>query len=383
MPFAKDQRLRRTRGYWNRALLIGPLLYAIPLLFGPGAATRSLQNLLDTADAVVLAEISRASATPQLLTLDLAIAKSYKGGLNTGSVISAEWTVPPGMWPTGSGLSSLTMTGSGIFFLARKGQQWTLIPPVSGFINPFSTYLPFTRPPATHSSPALAAFSIHDQLLDLIIDATEQGLRKPGGPPVSLDWELRSSPEPAFTHLVRKLASSTNPRWRAIANAARIERGDPELLATMDREQANLPPELKTPDAFEALRHRLDSRSDPVVATLGRIATAPTAERELRIACAYALARSGNLRALPLLAQLLDSPDLGIRAAALSGFSAIVNDIDPATHHPRNRPSAFRTEETMTHTGFGEPAIAPRETSLLGFWKSWWAANRSRLPAGP
>jgi len=118
------------------------------------------------------------------------------------------------------------------------------------------------------------------------------------------------------------------------------------------------------------------------VAMLGKLADDPSNTPELRTASASALAWIHTGQALPYLAPLLDDANPDVRGAAVGGLAMFANNVISGEGSPSAVAWKYRTEETIAHSCMGPTCMKQNEGYYIGFWKTWWTANRNSIEAG-
>lgn len=121
------------------------------------------------------------------------------------------------------------------------------------------------------------------------------------------------------------------------------------------------------------------ANSDPAVIDVLGAALQQAKHRELRIACAAALARVHSKATLPYLASLLDNVDPGLIAYGVDGLAAFANNLAIGGHSPQAGQWPYRSKETIAHSGMSERLIVENGNYYVSFWRDWWSRNRSRL----
>ncbi len=68
-----------------------------------------------------------------------------------------------------------------------------------------------------------------------------------------------------------------------------------------------------------------------------------------------------------------------MRALGVGGLAMFANNVPIGSHHPSAGDWKYRTPETMANSVMSADVIARDQTRYVGFWKTWWLANRTEL----
>lgn len=328
-------------GIYQRIALIALILALTrSTAFCPGSAPVPLSTLTEKADAIVVAQVVDGLVSTDRFAVKLDVIRVLKGTIQPRTVVRID-TLAASVGPQRTGPVEKDI---GMFFLrASAGGAWTLLPPISGYLQEFrSTFILLPR----NITPVNLPPGVSASALDKVIaeaTAAVQGPFTTTSAPIDLAAEYRRNPSPAMKALFAQLRSHPNARLRVAGLQAGLADGH--------------------------------ERS---VAQLGQLTINPATPRRLRVASAVALARVHTHDTLPYLASLLNDPDPELRAMAVGGLAKFANNVAIGGHHPQPGEWKYRTDETMRNSAMDERLI--RENSaLVSFWSAWWAQHRAEL----
>jgi len=147
---------------------------------------------------------------------------------------------------------------------------------------------------------------------------------------------------------------------------------------------------LRPPVFSSAVAEYLNTDRSGVLA-LGRLVLDPDTPDYLKVSAAQALRNIHTPDAVRFLGQMVDSPDVEIRNAAVSGLVQYVAGVRPAADGPDRREAldeAFNPGRRKTPFSvpreflrLGPFPDAGEEERLLSYWRGWWGTHRHEFPA--
>jgi hypothetical protein len=193
--------------------------------------------------------------------------------------------------------------------------------------------------------------------------------------------ELNSSVPQLF---YQRLASSASTEQQVFGLSGRIRSGDTSALTAAAQIASAVTGGQAQGVLLLSVREYLRPTDPTSVNAVGQVATDFALPATLREAAAHVLAAVHTAAALPLLATLLDDPDLNVQVEAVGGMGSFANGLPVRTRQsavtlaylqlPANAP--YKTQDTVANFALGQAA---NETSYISFWKNWWSANRVGL----
>ncbi|MBC7924809.1 MAG: HEAT repeat domain-containing protein [Bryobacteraceae bacterium] len=361
-------------------LTIVLLWIATSVAIASGSAPVPFNILVANADAIVVAEVLRASIAPSHVSADLNVVRVLKGTMRPGALITIDTLI------AARGPENLHTTGKhfGMFFLRLINGQWALVPPISGFLLEFrSTFVTLPRDVASAVTPPPGVRLSELDKVIIELTAVVQSAPIPTRTPIDLADEYRRNPSPAMRAMFTQLRGHQNTPLRVVGLRAAIGDGEDTALSDAVLEISKLSQGFSAAIVEEIQNHFTNAKPH-VVSQLGQLSTTKATTRPMRLAATVALARIHTSHSLPYLARLLDDPDQGLRAVAVGGLAKFANNIAAEGHHPKAGDWKYRTEETMRNSAMDARVIRENPTLVL-FWKTWWEQNRVELlhPAQP
>jgi hypothetical protein len=341
------------------------------LVAGPsptsGGAPKSLGGLVAASDGIVVGTIAQGTATGTSIALSIQVERAIKGKWATGAVIAAAGTISEPS-PT----RAITEQ-RGIFFLANAGTgPMRLVPAMSGhLLDEMFVFLPLPDASVPAAQPG-ANSTTRERLLLEILGAMEAGPTKRFGGFVDVLGEYHAAPTPAIQMVFQQWLASGPPGLAAIALQGLLGEGDVNALSRVVTDPV-LRASATQAHAFNGLKWYFNNTDPAAVSSLGKLASDNSNGEDLRVAAASALARIHIKQALPILAQLLGSPDPSLRACAVGGLSMFANNVPIGSHEPAVGDWRWRTDETIAHS-----AMVGSDAQVQ-FWKNWWITNRAAL----
>lgn len=341
--------------------------------------------LADQSDAIVVARVQSGQQTGPAASMVLSISRLVKGDLSPGAVISVSATVA-------SARTSATRTLTqmyGLWFLTRRNGQWISLPVIQGGASlETAGYIPLL---ATTSPAAVSSLSPPVSSYDQIALELAAALQAYTDPSQIYPLALHLSGISASTtlpSLYSALRLSPDPETKFVGLAGLLGTGDQVSALAEIAANVDAAPRLHTRSLI-AIQISGTRNPDPsVIQSLNKIAS--STDPSMQRAAAMGLENIHSQAALPSLAQLLDSNDPVAREAAMSGLSRFVDSLPiQTTQNTLNGrgllaqgPTPYRTPETDKYSLSRRPLSSANEAEYLQFWKSWWAAVKSKLAPG-
>lgn len=359
------------------------LLAATNLLQGGLVAPQSVVALENAAGLIVNGTATGFVQNGAGVDFSLQVNRVIKGDATlAGSSISVTW--PSGNQATAASVGSKNVGGTGIWFLQRSSGPWQVVPVVQGTMQLSNIYISAQLGPIVSAYAYSATASVDDKLASEICSALEgvSGVSLPmyallsGG----ID-ELNSSVPQLF---YQRLASSASTEQQVFGLSGRIRSGDTAALTAAAQIASAVTGGQAQGVLLLSVREYLRPTDPTSVKAVGQVATDSALPTALREAAAHVLAAVHTAAALPLLATLLDDPDLNLQVEAVGGMGSFANGLPVRTRQsavtlaylqlPANAP--YKTQDTVANFALGQAA---NETSYIYFWKNWWSANRASL----
>jgi hypothetical protein len=359
------------------------LLAAANLLQGGLVAPQSVVALENAAGLVVNGTATGFVQNATGFDFSLQVNRVIKGDATlAGSSISATW--PTGNQAAAASVGSKNVGATGIWFLQRSSGPWQVVPVLQGTMRLSNIYIPAQLGPIVSAYAYSATASVNDKLASEICSALEgvTGVSLPmyallsGG----ID-ELNSSVPQLF---YQRLASSGSTEQQVFGLSGLIRSGDTSALTAAAQIASAVTGSQAQGVLLFSVREYLRPTDPTSVNAVGQVATDSALPTALREAAAHVLAAVHTAAALPLLATLLDDPDLNVEVEAVGGMGSFANGLPVRTRQsavtlaylqlPANAP--YKTQDTVANFALGQAA---NETSYISFWKNWWSANRAGL----
>jgi hypothetical protein len=359
------------------------LLAATNLLQGGLVAPQSVVALENAAGLVVNGTATGFVQNATGFDFSLQVNRVTKGDATlAGSSISATW--PSGNQATAASVGSKNAGGTGIWFLQRSSGPWQVVPVLQGTMQLSNIYISAQLGPIVSAYAYSATASVDDKLASEICSALEgvSGVSLPTYALLSggID-ELNSSVPQLF---YQRLASSASTEQQVFGLSGRIRSGDTSALTAAAQIASAVTGGQAQGVLLLSVREYLRPTDPTSVNAVGQVATDFALPATLREAAAHVLAAVHTAAALPLLATLLDDPDLNVQVEAVGGMGSFANGLPVRTRQsavtlaylqlPANAP--YKTQDTVANFALGQAA---NETSYISFWKNWWSANRVGL----
>lgn len=327
----------------------------------------SVGDLVTNAQAVVVGNIVSGMVTDGLASFTIDVERSLKGSIAPRTLVEVRFS-------TGTRSTSAMRSERGLFFL-RQENGWVMIPTSTGQMTPVE-FVFFSLPPT--SAPTVAGVSIIENVLLELAAALQAGGGRPSAGVFDLAREYRRAPSPALKNALQQFALSSSPQLKRIGFQALLSTGDVATLALFEREHTSMSEAMQAA-SVEGLKFYFTNPAPEAVALLGRLVSNDRLNISVRQAAGNALARVHTRQALLFLAPLLDSPDVWLRAIAISGLSRFANNVPIGDSTPAAGEWKYRTDETIAYSG--ADARVAQDPIFVNFWKSWWERHRSELTA--
>jgi hypothetical protein len=371
--------------------LIG-ILAAAGTIHAGISAHRSIQDLAQTADVIVLGSASGTLVWGSGADFSLTVARVVKGpSAIAGTPITVRWDMGPNGLLVQPGTAA-PVAGNGIWFLRNNGGSWSLLPVEQGSITFKETYYPAPLSPL----PAVYAYASTAPVPDKVaseVGAAIEALSGNFSEPLygllrgRLLDQLNS---PVTGVLYRRLANSASVPQQILGLAGLIRIGAFSGIASAASFSAGSfsSHALEYGILLSAIRDEARPTDAPSIALLGKAATDQNnPNTALREAAAHALASVHSATTLPYLAALLQDSNTALRVEGVRGMAAFANGLPVQTSAqvaslsylqlPASAP--YRTADTMAHFAMGSTAIERNEASYLSFWQQWWQQNQASL----
>lgn len=356
-----------------RALLV--------LLAVVASAQSPMHELLGHASVIVRGTLIDASADDRgdtvLVTGKLRVSDVVRGAPPPPAVVPVRFSYAP-RWGDGPSRTTKVPQASGLWLLRPVDGGYEALQSrlTAGFEAHFIP-LPDTLPVRESASPdGKLASMITGALAEIVrLEGTKlTPQRSPGGERLTAAASLFRHLTDALMALnapdvVTDLSSSPEPELRIIGLAARISRGDANAILEVERDLARFE---RTVEGGRVARALMQSppRSNDALESLARLAVSELTLPGLEFAAATRVGSAGSAQFAPWYAVMLESPDLQIRTAGLSGLCMMMR-----------RSSGPPPPDVLAHCPDSLPVQnRAREQVLVQFWKSWWESHRGELP---
>jgi hypothetical protein len=363
----------------------------------------------ETADILVVGELSGATLTASGARMRckglLRVSRVLKGAFGSGEQFPLDWEFTPSA-PLNLRTSSSLPPQNGLWALERTAEgsvrplPFPQFPPQGTALGEYLLLLPENPPSGS------LAYRPDAPLETKVASELAAGLESivlTAGDQVNLQWITPTSggrvariTEPAgrFRALLSSLATldytAAGPAYSYLSNSpdanlraagllGRMRGGDDEAALAFEY---NAPQLAGTVAILELSQSILPVPWQDRLAAAHALARAALGETELRsleTAVAGRLPSTRRPEFLPYLAVMLESPDSGVRSAAIFGMCSLLR----ATPPPWGSPGGLRNDSIWEHCPQSSPRDAAEERPYLEFWKQWWASNREAIQADP
>ena len=359
------------------------LLAATNLLQGGLVAPQSVVALENAAGLVVNGTATGFVQNATGFDFSLQVNRVIKGDATlAGSSISATWR--SGNQAAAASVGSKNVGGTGIWFLQHSSGPWQVVPVLQGTMRLSNIYIPAQLGPIVSSYAYSATASVDDKLASELCSALEgvTGVSLPMYALLSGGIDELNSSVPRLFY--QRLASSGSTEQQVFGLSGLIRSGDTSALTAAAQIASAVTGSQAQGVLLFSVREYLRPTDPTSVNAVGQVATDRALPTALREAAAHVLAAVHTAAALPLLATLLDDPDLNVQVEAVGGMGSFANGLPVRTRQsgvtlaylqlPANAP--YKTQDTVANFALGQAA---NETSYISFWKNWWSANRASL----
>lgn len=345
-------------------------LSAVWLMAAFAGSGAPLSDLSGRATAVVVGTVASWTSSPGGAVFDIATERVLQGRVGGAVHIQHAWALPSST-PTGSFSVSLR----GTWFLTETASgQWDVLPARDGVLVD-KLFLPALPAPL----PVPYAYPANASLLDALVFETAAGLASPGQSPEVLLDALGATDDPAVETVLSAYLASPSAALKAVGLSGLLYRGRPGALATLSQTWPSISAEPRRSFVLSALADSWRDSTPQAVQQLGAIASQAAPGNELRAPSFRALAAMHSAEALPVLAQLLQSPrssEQVLGVFALASFAngcpmqTIANTVSMA-YLQCGPASPYRTSDTFAH--FALPGSSPADVAAaVSFWQRWW-----------
>jgi hypothetical protein len=360
----------------------GLLLLVVGNAYGSIAGARSLVELEQSADLIVVGTASGGVQSGSTLSFSLQVGRVIKGDPTVaGTLIAVDWASP-----TREGspdLGSPEVAGNGLWFLRRSSSGWGLLPAVRPVL--FSeTYIPEPPGPIAITYVYSPSAAVSDKVASEIGAALEAA-NGGGAELAALYYLLDELHSPVIQRLYKRMSASASPNQKILGLSGLIRGGSAAALTAAFEAASSLNAyPLEAGVLLNAIRNEFRSTDSTSVEVLGHIAASTGSSQPLRESAARALVAIHTKQALPYLAALLDDPDPNLRSEGIGGLGSFANGLPVQTpagvpslaYLQRPASAPYMTKATVANFALGP---APADATRLSFWKAWWLQNRASL----
>jgi hypothetical protein len=364
--------------------LMGLIVFAADAAYGGLAAPRSLLDLQQSADLIVVAAASGMTQSGLTTVISLNVNRVVKGNpALIGTQIFVNWSSPDSTM-----LASVAPTekSSGIWFVQQAAKSWQLLPVIQGAMQLSDTFF------ASPAGPVLSAYAynstvpLSDKLSSEISSAIEALGDGYSLPLYTLHYGLLDQlKSPITAVLYQRMSTSPVIQQRILGLSGLVRSGSSAAFSTAAQLASTFEGHpMENGVLLISIRDHFRP-ADPIA--VGQAAEDTHQNLAFREASAHALAAVHSQDALPYLAALLDASYPSLRTEAIGGLGAFANGLPiqtnesiPSLAHlqlPSKAP--YQTAETIAHLAFGSRAVGINEAEYLSFWKTWWAQNRASM----
>jgi hypothetical protein len=369
--------------------LAAGLFGAAACAYGGMSAPRSLADLAQSADAIVIATASWQGSSGSAAAVTLQLTRVVNGDLSLSGgpvVVALQGVSPAGTITPGT---PIPVASSGaLWFLQRSSGGWAVLPVASG-ASASHAFLPVPGGPLLPAYAYQSSAPLLDKLASELCSAIEGA---DGGEPqlaslhLGLLDQLGSS---VVALLYQRMATSSSLKQQILGLAGQVRGGSSSALASAAQLASSASaPSLETGVLLWSIQNEFRAADANSAAVLGGIAASPASgNAALRHAAAHALAAIHTAGAAPYLAALLDDPDTEIEAEGVRGLGSLALGLPiqttagvPSLAHlqmPANAP--LRTDAVVANFALSTDAIQQKIATYVPFWKSWWTSNQAAI----
>jgi len=348
-------------------------LLAVTTALAGGGGPTPVSQLHQQSDVIVVATITGIKDIAISEAVHLNVISILAGQL-TSATVTAEFLPPFGSpVPSGGMLPASEIGSTGVFFLKLANGGYQVIPTATGFYQWWDAFIP-VGPSLVASAPA---GTLDQQLMTFQVQ-WYLGLSNPA---MIDDQRVYLSIERGDRAIglaaAQTLIGSVQSRQRTTGLAAAITLGSDDAVVAAAGELSTLSSNPNFYYLVSSLGLHVPRTSAALNAIQQMIAPGATIPG-LHRAISMALRMNGTRDVLPLMAELLDSPDpdTQLRAAAYFGYFSLFADNTGALPGT-GAAGTFATSNTRQFTPSKESALTPAQ--YAEFWKLWWSQNRTTL----
>jgi len=363
----------------------GTLTALMAAALPPLAAVVNLEQLAAEADAIVVGRASHGVDLPEGVRFNLRVVRTVHGKTAPGALLDvvARLRPDPRLTP------SKDVNGEcGLFLLKRTTGRWEAF---GAGNSPFFRDASIALGDCEAAAPAQAeGQSNFEKSFEEIALAAR---RAPADAVAFMGlFDLAGlSDSPRLADIMKEFAQSDTLPLRVEGVAWSVRHGDPGALAELAR-LAKGAAKSSRPACFLSAVSEYVNTDRTGVLVLGRIVLDPEIPRDyLKRNAAHALRIIHTPDAVPFLAEMLNSPDVDIRAEAVSGLTEHVARVRPVADGPTRREAldeAFnpgRRKKPFSVPGeylrTGPFQDTDSEDRLVTYWRGWWQAHKAEFPA--
>jgi hypothetical protein len=293
---------------------------------------QSVVDLENSANLIVVGSITGAFRTGPVQSFSLQVSRVIKGDPSlAGSVIAVNWNqISPSM-PLGT---SMTASGTGLWFLQGSSSGWVLLPVVQGSAPLSMAFFPSSggQVPSLYSynSTALVADKLGSELSFAIENANGSYNYQLYSLLYGLLDELHS---PTTSVLYQRMSVSLSIQQQILGLSGLIRSGSTSALHSAIQAASTFSAyPMETGILLQSIREYFRTADAQSITTLGQSATGLTnLALPFREAAAHALSAIHTPATLPYLATLLDDSDANLRVEAIGGIGAFANGLPSHT----------------------------------------------------
>ncbi len=363
-------------------VLINLILILSIEVIGAPVSYIPISKLEKSAVAIVIGSGRPVSQGGINVLVEITVNRVLKGPFIPQNQVSATWAAPSEY----NARINPSRSVSGMWFLKSKEQSsWEILPVATGDVIFNLTYIPISIGPMV---PDFSYESTAPTIEKIIYELGAEIERSEGESRVLIDLFSDESITPADPTIMPRLrarfAKSPSSRVKVLGLLGLIKQGNGEALAQLVNDRNMLDTAAREPALSNAICN-CRGENPLLIETLGKL-IAPENSMYLRRCAAYALRSIHTRDTLPYLAQLLDSDSGDLRYDGVIGLASFANNLPMQTRQNvvnmgwlrAESKGAYTTEETLQNLP-SKPLFDKEEAKYVGFWKHWWATNRTTL----
>ena len=199
------------------------------------ADPRSTDQLIDSADAVIVGGTLSGQQTGNSVVLTLSVEKSIKGSIPSGSVLDVSWSC---QWKANQDLKGL----HGLWFLKALGaNHWTILSPTQQRVPFQLAYYPTNKGVASMSLAASMNAATSSDFVAAELGSALQAYTDPTQLSHLSQGLLSLGQSGVSERLYNQLRTSSDPELKVIGLAGLVRAGDVTALSEMARSMDLLP----------------------------------------------------------------------------------------------------------------------------------------------